>query len=219
MKTYEIRRVHGPVPLIGEASSLPWSSAQVAQIDEFPWYKGGKRQATQVRLLYDDEAMYAQFVCEDSHIFAQETRLNGSVYKDSCVELFASLAPDRGEHYFNLEVNCCGVFMLGFGPGRPGRKLITPQAAPRVEIRSSEGSAPRDETPADNGWWIAVRLPFDVLSELAGWRIAPAQGSKWRGNFYRCGGKTDDQYGMWAPIQAPQPDFHRPEQFGQLTFA
>ena len=39
-----------------------------------------------------------------------------------------------------------------------------------------------------------------------------------RGNFYKCG---DDaafpHYGMWSPVLTGEPDFHRPEYFGELA--
>jgi hypothetical protein len=216
--SYNIKRAQGPVPLCGESQGQPWQRAEVAPIDEYPWFQAGRKQRTEVRLLWDDQALYAQFVCEDVHIFAQETRLNGKVCADSCVELFAAPQPDKREDYFNLEVNCCGVFMLGMGPGRHGRSLIDESMARQIEIVSSESAAPRDERPDDRGWWVAMRLPFAVVGAMAGHDVSPQPGDEWKGNFYRCGGKSDDQYATWAHIDAPKPDYHRPEQFGRLIF-
>ena len=68
-------------------------------------------------------------------------------------------------------------------------------------------------------WWAAVAISFRTLSELIGRTVAPAAGDAWKGNFYRCGGKTDPQFACWSPIEFPRPDFHRPEFFGELHFA
>ncbi len=38
-------------------------------------------------------------------------------------------------------------------------------------------------------------------------------------NFYKCGDETAvPHYGAWSPIDTPQPDFHRPEFFGEVVF-
>ncbi|MDY7009218.1 MAG: carbohydrate-binding family 9-like protein, partial [Planctomycetota bacterium] len=70
----------------------------------------------------------------------------------------------------------------------------------------------------DDGWWLAAAIPFAVISQIAGRKIAPKSGTHWRANFYRCGGKTDPQAACWNPIDLPEQDYHRPEFFGNLSF-
>ena len=110
MREYRIERTPTPPPLSGDVEGTPWADAQVLQIDTYPWYKGGVKQPTAVRLLYDDDALYTQFHCRDRHISAERTELNSTVCLDSCVELFATVDPKAGPDYFNLEMNCCGVW-------------------------------------------------------------------------------------------------------------
>jgi len=218
MRQYTIKPAPQTVPLCGEVAGTVWQAAETLAIDNWPWYQAGDKQPTQTRLLYDEAAVYIQFQCQDKHIYSEATELNGDVYKDSCVEFFANVAPEVGPGYFNFEANCCGVFHLGFGPGRGGRKLITEDLAGLIAVACSEPGPTRDESPDDSGWWLAARIPFDVLSEFTGRDVSPKAGDYWRANFYRCGGKTDDQYACWNPITSPQPDFHRPECFGRLIF-
>jgi len=214
-KSCVIRRATGPVRLACDDPA--WSAADRLAVDEFPWYDGGKKQATQVALLYDRQCLYALFICEDRHIHAVETRPNGDVYLDSCVEMF--IRPGTGtEGYFNLEANCCGTMHLGFGPGREGRRPAPPSVFNRICLTTSVPTATREETPADDGWWLAAAVPFDAVAELAGAEVAPAIGDVWEGNFYRCGGRTDPQYACWNPIRWEKPDYHRPECFGTLVF-
>jgi hypothetical protein len=97
--------------------------------------------------------------------------------------------------------------------------LSTPAQAARIKVATSVPGSTKEESPSDNGWWLAAELPWDMLSEFTGVKIAPKAGTAWRANFYRCGGKTDEQYGSWNPITSPKPDFHRPECFGNITFA
>ncbi len=217
-RTARVERAAQPAPLTGEVEGTAWAAAEPMAIDRYPWFAAGQRQATTARLLYDDRALSVQFLCEDRHISCQATELNGPVWLDSCVELFAAPRPD-GLGYFNLEINACGAFLMGFGAGRHGRKLITPELAGRVEVVSSLPAGPKDDSPADAGWWAAARLPLDLLAEFTGLDVQAGPGHIWRANLYRCGGQTDPQYACWNPIAAEQPDYHRPECFGELHFA
>ena len=218
VKEYTIRKAAQPVDLAKGPASDAWKTAAAANIDVFPWYKEGKKQGTTVRLLYDDKAVYALFVCDDSHIFSKTAELNGPVCNDSCVEFFATINPEKGPGYFNFEANCCGVFHLGWGPERAKRTLITPEQAKRIKVATSVPAATKEESPQDNGWWLAAAIPFDVIAEMSGEPVQPKAGTVWRGNFYRCGGKTDQQFGVWNPVANPYPDYHRPEFFGTLKF-
>ena len=213
-RRYTIVPAGGPVPLCGAVASSPWQAARTLRIDRFPWWTGGARQSAVARMLYDSRSLYVQFRCRDRHISAVETRLNGRVYLDSCVELFLA----AGAGYFNVEINCCGTLHVGFGSGRHGRRLIRPDLAAQIGIATSVGGPTKDESPADADWWVAANVPFETLAAFAGRAIRPRRGDVWQGNLYRCGGRTDPQYACWSPVDAPKPDFHRPESFGRLHF-
>jgi len=219
MRTYMIHAVHESVPLCGQVDNTPWAAAEVLKIDKHPWFRGGQKHATEARLLYDRRAVHVQFLCCDSHIFSMVTELNGPVCRDSCVEFFATVDPQFGPHYFNLEVNCCGTFLMQFGPDSSHRAPITPEQAERVAIAASHPGPTKDESDDDDGWWVAASIPFDLLSEMSSRRVGPTAGTEWRGNFYRCGGRTNAQYACWNEVDGPRPNFHRPECFGLLRFA
>ncbi len=218
MKEYIVRRTPIPAPLTADNYEGPWATANVLEIDQFPWYAGGSKQRTWVRALYDPDALYLQFHAEDRHISSKVTELNGPVCTDSCVEFFASPEPDKRPHYFNFEANCCGVFHLGWGAGRPRRRLIGRDLANGIEVMTAFPGKTKEESPADEHWWLTVTLHFDILGEFIGRPIAAKPGSVWKGNFYRCGGVTDPQYATWNPVGTPGPDFHQPEFFGTLRF-
>jgi hypothetical protein len=206
------------VPLDGTVAGTPWEHAAALAIDTFPWYESGTRQSAVARALYDERALYLQYQVEDAHIASSVTTLNGDVYEDSCVEFFAAPHPDRSLAYFNLEVNACGTFLLRYGPPDGERPYVTPALADRLRVDTPFEGATKAESDSDDGWWVAVELPFAMLSEFTDTTVAPDAGDEWRANFYRCGGETDPQFAAWNPIDAPQPDFHRPEQFGRLRF-
>ena len=220
-RSYMIKRATTKVPLSGQVLGTPWSQAEILQIDNYPWFESGQKELTTVRMLYDDEAVYIQFSCEDESIYAVHSEVNSEVWADSCVEFFAMPNPDNDDRYFNAEFNCIGAFLFGWG--RNLQENCFPPVEPEITTRHLEISASvpgpvKEESTQDDGWWVAARIPFELISELSGSRVQPASGTKWRANFYRCGGKTNIQYACWNWIDTPKPDYHRPEFFGEIVF-
>ncbi len=218
MPKYTIVQATETPQLNGDTNAAPWNVAQAIAIDQYPWYERGAKQATVARVMYDANALYLHFVCEDKHIDSKVTDLNRGVCLDSCVEFFAMFDPETGLHYFNVEMNCCGTLLLGFGDRRQGRIHISPEQAETIRIETSVSGPTKDESSDDDGWWLAAAVPFDTLSEFTGRSIRPTQGDLWRGNFYRCGGVTEDQHASWSPIALPAVDFHCPEYFSEISF-
>jgi len=216
VRRYQIRPWMQAFSVSQALGAEAWRAAEAAQIDCFPWRQSGRKQATEVRLLYEPEALHLLFVAEDAHSFALARELNGKVCKDSCVEFFANPWPDEGSAYFNCEVNCCGALHLGFRSPDGDTRYVTRDQAARIGIRSSLPGPAKDESPDDAEWRLYLCLPCSVLSDLCGREVAFA--GRWRGNFYRCGGRTEPQHACWNPIGAPRPSFHRPAEFGELQF-
>lgn len=215
-KKYVICRVNAEMPLDCRPWAGRWGAVKRVHVSRFPWYSKGEKQMTHAAVCYSKEALFLSFECEDRYIYAADRSTNGAVCKDSCVEFFATVPGD--DSYFNLEINCCGVIHLGYGPRQFGRELCDPAVVERIEVATTVESNGNEETFEDEGWILQVRLPFDVLAHMAGRAVEPSPGEQWRGNFYRCGGRTNAQHACWAHINTPAPDFHRPEFFGQLVF-
>lgn len=218
MKQCSIARANDPVPLSDGIEGTPWAAASAIGINEFPWNTTDSEQSTVVRPLYDEETLYLQYLVEDKHSYAQTTDLNGSVWKDSCVEMFAIIEPQHRPYYMNLEINCVGTLRLGFGPDRHDRELITVDQAEAIRVETSIEGPTKEESPDDKGWWVAVALPFETLSVFTGISISPSEGTIWRGNFHRLGGKTNSQFAVWNSIDTTEPDFHQPSEFGCFVF-
>ena len=214
MKRYTVRRIAADLPLDGDISKAPWSKTRGIEISASPWHGRGGNQGTVVKACYSTSSLYLLFLCEDAHISATRTRLNSHVCLDSCVEFFASLPEDPGS-YFNLECNCCGTLLMGYGPARRPRRLIGKRLASRIEIRRSVPGRMKRPSRRDKGWTLQIALPLEVLSAFIRRPVRMAAGTRWRANFYRCGGR---QLACWSPVRTRRPDFHRPEYFGELTF-
>lgn len=223
MREYVIEGTREVPPLSDDIDGTPWARANELSIDQFNWHTTGPKQLTTARFLYDDDALYCQFLVEDHNISAAVTELNGPTFQDSSVELFADPNPGDDDRYFNFEVNCCGQFKLGWQ--RDGwqerdldRDLIDPELADRIRVASSVEGPVRESRPSDEEWWLAAEIPLSVLRQFTGVDIDPKTDTTWRGNVYRSGVERESLKATWNPMPTPEPDYHSPEYFGRLRF-
>jgi len=199
-----------------DSFSLNWDAIDALEINDYPWYKTGRKQNTQVKLSANSETLFMQIIAQDHYSFAKQTELNHMlICEDSCVEFFFSPSGVLGSSYVNLEVNCCGTLHLAYGVGRENRQYISLAAANLIQCKSSISSPAKIESEDDKTWCIEIALPFKVIEQLTGKSVNK---DKWFANFYRCGGRTEPQYAVWNHIEVSEPDYHRPEYFGELVF-
>lgn len=187
------------VPAIDDLSAL-WAVAShkigCASWDAFP---GGPATSFRIARLGDMLCILFE-VNEDSPRAVNEA--DGTpVYQDSCVEFFCK-APGS-DRYFNFEFNSAGACRAA---SRIARNVsVTPLSADEyASIRRRHGKS-------ESGWWLLVEIPLALIFG------ADADRSALMANFYKCGDLTPvPHYLSWAPIDAPKPDFHRPECFARL---
>lgn len=215
MSQYTIKKIAKASNIV--SFSPDWQAITALTIDTYPWYKTGIKQNTQVKLCANIDTLYIQIIAQDNYSFAKQTELNNKlVCEDSCVEFFFSPSGVLSSSYVNLEVNCCGTLHLAYGAGRENRQFISLEAASLIQRRTSITSQVKVENEDDKEWTIEITLPFAAIEEMTGETVNK---DKWFANFYRCGGRTEPQYAVWHDIEAPEPDYHRPEQFGELVFS
>jgi len=208
MSQYSIRKI---------ASQHPdWKTISALTINNYPWYQAGAKQDTQVKLCANEETLFIQMIAQDNYSFAKQTELNNKlICEDSCVEFFFSPNGELGSSYVNVEINCCGTLHIAYGAARENRQFISLEAASLIQRTSSINSPVKFESESDSEWTVEIALPFSAIEQLTGEQINK---DKWFANFFRCGGRTEPQYAVWNNIDAPEPDYHRPEQFGELVF-
>ncbi len=208
MSQYSISKITGQRP--------DWPTISALTINQYPWYQDGTKQNTQVKLCANEETLFIQMLAQDNYSFAKQTQLNNKlICEDSCVEFFFSPSGVLGSSYVNVEVNCCGTLHIAYGAARENRQFISLEVASLIQRRSSITSPVKFETEDDSQWTVEIALPFAAIEQLTGEQVNK---DKWFANFYRCGGRTEPQYAVWHNINAPEPDYHRPEQFGELVF-
>lgn len=197
MKTYTIKKAASTV------TEKSFDCANVAKIDCSPWPDTLCPFAVEARLLYDDEAIYVNMRCDEHPVTAIHTERDSDVCLDSCMEFF--LAPNNNDaSYINIEINAIGTLLLHQGYDRYKNHTL-PVSESIFDIKT---------IITQNGWQLFYKLPFSFLTEYFG-EVTEVM----HGNFYKCGDETPHMhYAMWSPIDLPEPDYHRPEFFGELVF-
>ena len=135
---------------------------------------------------------------------------NGRSWEDSCVECFLQHPTDGT--YINFELTCIGSLLASRRRSRDESTPLPAETLARVKRFSSLPHRPFDESGSIHSWTVAMLIPFELIG------VDPEQlPTVLRGNFYKCGDLTaHPHFVSWNPVGTPQPDFHRPEFFGEL---
>jgi len=193
--------------LFSAMAELPSNELQEVSWPEFPY-----KPDVHFRLAHAKDCLLLSFQVREKHIKAVYRNTNDPVYKDSCVEFFLSFDT---HHYYNLEFNCAGIGLIGFGTSdRKTRKRLPKE---RIEtIKTVSSMYTNDNVQAETSWELLLNIPFEVFEAHT---ITSFAGMRCTGNFYKCG---DDlpipHYLSWNRIEHPTPNFHLPQFFGELLF-
>ena len=175
---------------------------------------------TQVKLRYDDQALYVIFRVEDRYVRAVAQHNQDNICHDSCAEFFFIPTANDTTAFFNLETNCGGTMLFHFQnePGEPPTKFTEADFA-RIEVAHSQPKIVEPEIPEPTTWTIEYRLPFDLIAKYYPAAKTPSAGVTWRANFYKCADKTSHPHWLtWNEVEHPSPNFHLPQFFGTLEF-
>ncbi|MCA9211629.1 MAG: hypothetical protein KDB27_01070 [Planctomycetales bacterium] len=167
----------------------------------------------------DDKSIHVAFCVQDKYVVARATEDQGPVWCDSCVEFFFTPAIDAG--YFNLEINCGGTILLHYQEApRTGSKIVSPKQLAQINRSASLPKLIDPEITDDITWHVSVQIPFAVLNEYSPQQLdRPMAGTQWRANFYKCADESSHPHWLtWSPVDHPEPDFHRPHDFGIVEF-
>lgn len=152
------------------------------------------------RLFLSPQGLRVELYAAEPCPVKEVTRDNGSVWEDSCLELF--FMPDsRNGVYYNFECNANGAMLVGKGTERNGRELLEPgdgfKKAFSINTRIGQ-----------DGWSVSYLIPRSLLGDLYMPRM----------NLYKCLEKDPARihFLCWNEIAAEKPDFHRPEAFGEI---
>ncbi len=180
-------------------------------LDHTPWPTHPYKPTVTFCLAHNDECIFLKFIAIEKNIRAVNTEINGPVYEDSCVEFFISFNNDKA--YYNLEFNCIGTCLAGFGEGRNDRQLLPQESIHKIR---SQAVINRDATEKNIEWELVLAIPLNFFCYHT---LHSLTGSVGRANFYKCGDLLPQpHYVTWSNIEAPAPNFHLPGFFGKLEF-
>ena len=215
---YTIRRVATPVKIDGRLDEAAWKAVPSVGAFRFPWFKQGKPEQTDARLLWDKQNLYVAFRCADAHIWGVHTRHDDPVYRDDCVEVFTSPNPDHPESYFNIEMNVRGAFLDRHHPEGPDKKPPFNWNAKGVQIGITVQGTLNNDKDRDRSWILEAAIPLANFSKVAK-HTPPRDGDTWHMNLNRLGGQTNPQHSQWSPGKTKTPRFHAPQYFGRVIFS
>ena len=196
------------------AEELLEGNAEVQSIETLNWPEYSYKPDVKFRIAYVQDQILLKYYVNEENIMAKETKVNGSVYKDSCVEFFIS--PDRNDTYYNFEFNCIGTPHVGYGQVGTSKSMVDPEILKSITIKSSLGTEPFEEKTGGHQWEMMIVIPKACL---AFHKDIVLKGLKATANFYKCGDDTSKpHYVTWNPVGTKAPDYHQPDYFGELSF-
>src|SRR5712671_920561 len=178
-------KLSGQVTIDGELNEKVWAKA--ARLE--PFFRndgvGPEREHTEVRLWYDDQALYLGWKCKDMDIQATFTNRDSKFWEEEVVEFFVT--PKELTRYFELQWNPLGgVFdaiidndldAKGVSKKFNGDWSFTAKGMKSAVKVNGTVNRPNGK---DQWWQAEVMIPFADLGQAA-----PKPGDTWRGNFYR----------------------------------
>jgi hypothetical protein len=216
---YRVARMSGPSTPDASWEKSAWTGVETLELKHHMGERPSHFPRVLARMAYDGEALQGIFRVEDRWVRALAEKNQDSVCQDSCVEVFFVPGDDLGLGYFNLEMNCGGVFLFHW-QREAGKELrvATPEECARLSVVSTLPRRVEPEISEPTTWCVEFRVPFGVLEACAEVK-RPGPGVKWRANFYKCASRTSAPHWLtWAPVDFPKPRFHLPSFFGTLAF-
>lgn len=178
-----------------------------------PWAGYNYLPNVRFRIAYAEKSILLKILVKERYIRAKYTHPNDPVYRDSCFEFFIS--PDNDLSYYNFEFNCIGTTYLAFGT-RSNRKLASHDTVRSITAVSSLGTEPFGEKEGMHEWEMDINIPLTAFFKHS---LDSLDGNSMKANFYKCGDELSQAHFLcWQNIISAEPDFHRPEFFGELLF-
>lgn len=182
-------------------------------IRQAPWKAFPYKPDVSFAIAYTGDTILLKYFVEEKSIRVGHHTDNSAVHEDSCVELF--IAFDDDEAYYNLEFNCAGTCLLGYGKNRQDRQLIDSRHIRKIR-REAVIKSLADSNDQLVTWELTMAIPPGVFVYHP---ISSLKNRQCRVNFYKCGDKLPEPHFLaWKGIAAAVPDFHLPEFFGHLQF-
>lgn len=207
-----------PPKLDGKLDDPVWETASV--IDNFPAFWAGTSppasSATRARLLWNGDSLYFSATLTDSELKAFGDKHNDHLWNGDVFELFFKPSTQAPAYYeFQTNPNQA-VFEVAFPRrgGISGEFGKLPVLGMTTVVRL-DGTLDKPGD-LDRGWSVEGRIPWSIFQPTGG---KPKPGDVW--SFALCRydyGPEGTQPILMSSAPLTQPNFHRFEDYGKLTF-
>ena len=196
---YVIKKTEKSITCINDSA---WNFANVANIDKVNWAEFCYAPKTTGKLLYNDYGLFVRLETDEKPLLARYCKQNEDVYRDSCMEFF--FRPNENDlRYLNFEFNALGTMYLA---------VRTSRYDPIYPDRDKKYFNVKSYVD-DKRWVLQFCIPFEFVDEIFGTHTNTLYG-----NLYKCGDETlNKHYVTYYPIVTEEPDYHRPEFFGEFV--
>lgn len=207
------------VPFMEGVEDLPSFSTLLAdfplhKIDNSPWPKFKSTAKANFAIAHNGNAILLKYEVQEQVLKSVSRDFNDQVHKDNCVEFFIGFGNEE-KAYYNIELNCLGSIKIGYGKGRGNRTALDAQFLEQVK-RDISINYKLDNGHSALKWQLSLSIPKEVFCYDS---IISFEGLGCRANFYKCGDDLPEPHFLsWSMVHTNEPDFHRPEYFGQLNF-
>ncbi len=188
----------------------------ILNVSQVNWPEGWpEKPDVTVEVSNDHTWLFLKWHVRGEQLRAVTTQDQGPVWEDSCVEFFCQVPGE--EHYMNFECNCIGAMVASCRKGRAEDvQPLSPEQMARIERKCTYPREAFEERDGMYEWTVEERIPLDLIFQK------PMTDEQFpltlRANFYKCADKTKrPHFVSWRPIDLPNPDFHCPQFFGEIT--
>lgn len=211
-----MKKLH--VPYLSVLDSLDLSSVKLLMetkasrhyIDVVNWSSYPYKPIVAFDIARSETALYLHYFVHGHSLKASCFIDNSPVYTDSCVEFFM-LRP-KDSYYMNFEFNCIGTCDAAVRQSRELREPLSAAEYASIRRHTSLEKKSFEEIDGIFSWDLTVAIPLTLMG------LDPGNLPEMiRGNFYKCADDTAyPHYLSWNPVETLEPDFHRPEFFGEI---
>jgi len=213
----ECRWAKNAILIDGELNDDAWKGAESLEDFSSFWLKRKSAGKTRAMLLWDRDNLYFSAEMQDLDLFALTKQRNGMTWEDDVFELF--FKPSQKElAYYEYQVNALNTHLELFLPSRGagGYRRFAPLTNLGMESAVKLLGTLNKHDDKDKGWVVEGRIPWKAFQPTGG---RPKAGDQWR--FALC--RYDysvylERTELTSSAPLTQPDFHRYEDYSELTF-
>jgi hypothetical protein len=127
-------------------------------IERMPWALFPYKPEVSFSIAYTDDCILLKYYVQEKAIRVVHNEDNTPVHEDSCVEFF--IAFDDDQEYYNLEFNCGGTCLVGYGKNSE-RQLIRQEIIRKIR-RQSVIQCLADKEHSIN-WELTLVIPLEIF--------------------------------------------------------